>query len=713
MEFDISQKKYGNFVVIAATGLFLTYQIPEKFLDMKLGKLCLVPMRQGKSVKTFVALFLEFTEKPHFPCQEIISYVPFTNQVPEVLISIMKWVAEYYLFPFERVLPNIAPKFVWNVEKHSVLFKRLSKFFHIDDKNQYYINQENNKKGIKGETILPLREQIDLSSEQENVYHQILLKPNSVCLLHGVTGSGKTEIYLKIAQNVIQNKKTVLILVPEIALTPQMSSRFRAVFQNDLAILHSGLTSNEYEKEWFKIHLGFVKIVLGVRTSIFTLLENIGLIIVDEEHDGSYKSQDLPPYQARDIAVLRAKKEKALCILGSATPSVETMYNALQGKYEYFKLENKYSNNTVDSIIIDSKKNMNLPSKLKEGNYPLKSTQISFQNDSISSEVCSLLKEKKDKGEQSIVIINRRGYINFAICAECTSPLKCPRCSVTTTLHQNGSIEICHYCGYRENKRKNCPTCHSTHFLLKGIGTQNIEEQIQTLIPNLKIDRLDRDVLTSNTKLNEIIENFRIGKTDCLVGTQMLAKGHDFPKVTLVVILHVEDSLFLPDFRASERTFQLLTQAMGRAGRGEKKGTVVLQSLIIGHPVIEMSLNNKVDDFMNREISLRKIGFHPPFSRQILFEIRHRNKEKALTLSNKLKEYLVSHWKLNQFNPLKVRLAGPYSATIEKIRDEFRMQLCISSSRDYHPFILFPKEISHDKELISCLRIDVDPYSFL
>ena len=713
MEFLENQKKYGNFAVIAGKGLFLTYQIPEKFVEMKVGRFCLVPMKQGKETKTFVALFLEFCEKPEFKCQDIIDFVPYTNHVPDVLISIMKWVAEYYLFPFARVLSNIAPSFIWNIEKHPLLFKRMAKFFQLNEYNQYVINQEWNKKAIKGEVVLPLREQIDLTSEQENVYQHILLKINSVCLLNGVTGSGKTEIYLKIAQNVILNKKNVLILVPEIALTPQMSSRFRAVFQSDLAILHSGLTSNEYEKEWFKIHFGLVKIVLGVRTSVFTLLENIGLIIVDEEHDGSYKSQDLPPYQARDIAVLRAKKENALCILGSATPSVESMYNAMQGKYEYFKLENKFSNNTVDSLIIDSKKSINLPAKLKAGNYPLKSTQISFQNEGISAEVCSLLKEKKAKGEQSMVILNRRGYVNFAICAECSSSLKCPRCSVTTTLHQNATLEICHYCGYRENKRKTCPSCHSSHFFLRGIGTQNIEEQIHSLIPDLTIDRLDRDVLTSNTKLNEIIENFRIGKTDCLVGTQMLAKGHDFPKVTLVVILHVEDSLFLPDFRAAERTFQLLTQSMGRAGRGSKKGMVVLQSLIIGHPVIEMSLNNNVSAFMERELSLRKLGFHPPFSRQILFEVRHKKKEKVVLLSNKLKDYLVSFWKENQFNSTKVRLAGPYFATIEKIRDEYRMQLCISSKRELHPFSLFPKEVYHDKELISCLRIDVDPYSFL
>lgn len=713
MEMDEKEKSYGHFVVVAGTGLLLTYLVPKKFSQIKMGKFCYLPMRQGKTTKIFVGLFLGFCEKPSFVCQEIIGDVPFTNKVPENLITIIKWVAEYYLFPFEKVFCNLAPSFVWNTDKHGPLQKRLTKIFCKNENDQYEIHKNIVHKNLKGEISFPKREQIDLTQEQNIVFQEMMAKKDGICLLHGVTGSGKTEIYLKIAQKIIFTQKTALILVPEIALTPQMSSRFRAVFQNDLAILHSGLTANEYEREWFKIHLGFAKVVLGVRTSVFSLLENIGLIIVDEEHDGSYKSQDAPPYHARDVAVLRAKKEQALCILGSATPSVESMYNAINLKYHYFKLENKYSNHVVDSLVIDSKKEMKIPAKLKQGNYPLRSSQVAFEQDAVSLEVCSLLKETKEKGEQSMVILNRRGFVNFAICADCASALKCPRCAVTTTLHNNGKIELCHYCGFRSEKRKNCPSCHSTHFLDRGVGTQNIEGQIQNLIPELKIARLDRDVLTSNSRLTEIIENFRLGKTDCLVGTQMLAKGHDFPKVTLVVVLHVEDSLFLPDFRASERTFQLLTQAMGRAGRGDQKGMVVLQSLIIGHPVISLSLSNNVKDFISRELSIRKLGFHPPYSRQILFEIHHCKKEKAMALAQKLKGDFVTFWKSCQYDPKQVRLAGPYFATLEKLKDEYRVQICVSSVREIHPFCLFPREVIHDKELLPYIRIDVDPYSFL
>lgn len=704
---------YGKFAVIANTGLLLIYAIPKKIENIQTGKFCLLPMKRGKEVKTYVGLFLGFCDPPEFSCQFILEFAPYTKKVPDNLLSTIKWASEYYLIPFEKMLPFIAPSFVWNVEKYENLQKKLSKMFIKLDENMYNINANIFCKLMKGEIKLPLREHIDLTEEQNFIFQKIITKKEGTILLHGVTGSGKTEIYLKISQIMIANQKTVLVLVPEIVLTPQMSARFRAVFQNNLAILHSKLTTNEYEREWFKIHLGFAKVVLGVRTSVFSLLENIGVIIVDEEHDTSYKSQDFPCYHARDLAVLRAKTEKALCILGSATPSIESMYNAMQGKYSYFKLENKYSNHTVDSVVIDTKKYINLPSKLKFGKYPLKSSQIVFENDGISFEVLNLLKENKEKNEQSIIIVNRRGFVNYALCAECASPLICPNCSVTTTIHNNGVFELCHYCGFRIEKRKNCPSCHSSYFINHGIGTQNVEEQIQKHILNLKIARLDKDVLTSNSRLTEIIENFRIGETDCLIGTQMLAKGHDFPNVTLVVILHVEDSLFLPDFRSSERTFQLLTQAMGRAGRGQKKGKVVLQSLVIGHPVIEMSLSNNVEEFVKRELSLRRLGFHPPYSRQILIEIRNKKRENVLIIANKIKSNLVIFWEKNNYSISQIHLAGPYFATIEKLNNDFRMHLCISSAREIHPVKIIPESILRDKELLRYMKIDVDPYSFL
>ncbi len=707
------EKKFGEFIVVGATGLLLTYEIPKAFYGIKLSSFWLVPMRKGKITQEYVALFIGFCAKPLFPCQNVISPVEYTNSLPDHYLAFLTWIAEYYLFPLEKVVPLIAPKFLWNAQKHTILFNRMSKFFKRNDNLEYEFFAHKFKKQIKGEVLLPKRESIHLTTDQNIIYNKLLLMNEGIALLHGVTGSGKTEIYIKLSQDILNKNKTVLVLVPEITLTPQMTSRFRAVFGNDLAIVHSGLTQLEYELEWFKIHLGFAKIVLGVRTAIFSFLKNIGLIIIDEEHDNSYKSQDSLPYHARDLAIVRAKKEQALCLLGSATPSVESMYNVYQKKYEYFKLDSKYSNQNVENIIIDSRKYIPSINKKKLQAVQLKSSQISFSEEAISPEIYDLLQQRKKNSEQSIIIINRRGYVNFAICTQCASPLRCPNCAVTTTLHEKAQVELCHYCGYREIKRKSCPSCHSHHFIYKGVGTQQIEDLIQRKLPELKIARLDRDVLTSNTKLSGILEKFRTRETDCLIGTQMLAKGHDFPFVTLVVVLHVEDALYLPDFRSAERTFQLLNQAMGRAARGTKPGTVVLQSLSVGHPVIEMALKNSVEEFIQRELKLRKFGFHPPYSRQILLEVRSGNKEKVEYLANKIKHMLIQYWQEKKIDSHALRLAGPYNATIEKINQEYRMQLCISTIKEIHPFYIFPKLILADKELIGRLRIDVDPFSFL
>ncbi len=706
-------KKFGEFIVVGATGLLLTYEIPLAFSDIKLSSFWLVPMRKGKTTHEYVALFIGFCAKPLFPCQNVLAPVPYSKTLPENYLAFLHWIAEYYLFPLEKVVPLIAPKFFWNAAKHAILFGRLDKYFKRNSHFDYEMLAHKFKKQIKGEVILPKREAINLTAEQDLIYNELSTMNEGIALLHGITGSGKTEIYIKLSQFILTKNKTVLVLVPEITLTPQMTSRFRAVFGNDLAIVHSGLTHLEYELEWFKIHLGFAKIVLGVRTSVFSFLTNIGLIIIDEEHDSSYKSQDSLPYHARDLAIVRAKKEQALCLLGSATPSVESMYNVYQKKYAYFKLDSKYSKQSVENIIIDSRKYLPANHKKQLLSPQLKSSQITFSEEAISPEIYDLLQNRKKNSEQSIIIINRRGYVNFAICAQCASPLRCPNCAVTTTLHEKAQVELCHYCGFRESKRKSCPTCHSPHFIYKGVGTQQIEDLIQRKLPELKLARLDRDVLTSNSKLSDILEKFRTRETDCLIGTQMLAKGHDFPFVTLVVVLHVEDALYLPDFRSAERTFQLLNQAMGRAARGTKPGTVVLQSLSTGHPVIEMALKNSVDEFIQRELKLRKFGFHPPYARQILLEIRAGKKDKVEFLANKIKTMLIEYWQEQKIAARAIRLAGPYYATIEKINQEFRMQLCISTVKEIHPFYIFPKKVLADKELIGRLRIDVDPFSFL
>lgn len=693
-----AQQKYGNLGVVASCGLLLTYAIPEIFWNATVGTLFVVPLRSGKQLKSCVGVFLGWCEKPTFVCSEVSSVLPFAFSQQEC--DLLEWVANYYLIAFEKTLPLLAPSFVWDTRKHTDLHKRLG-----------LLSAEKNKP-IRGEVNLPPRHLIALNEAQELATQSILASTHSTTLLYGVTGAGKTEVYLTIAKHILGQGKSVLILVPEIVLTPQMSMRFRAVFGNSMAILHSGLTSVEYMREWLKICCGEVNMVLGVRTAIFCPLKNLGLVVVDEEHDQSYKNAEQPGYHARDVAVMRAKLSGAKCLLGSATPSLESMYNVKSGKYHYVELMHKYSRSQVEGMILDAKKQMP-PQGHKTNKVVLKSSQVDSRFELIAPQILDLIRENKRNAGQCMVLINRRGFINFALCAHCGTSLMCPNCSVTTTLHRNGQLEICHYCAYQVKTRQSCGACGAQDFLLRGFGSQNVEHTLQTQIPELRIERLDRDVMTSNTRLNQIIENFRTGAVDCLVGTQLLAKGHDFPNVTLVVILHLEDALFLPDFRSAERTFQLLTQAMGRAGRGAQAGKVVLQSFVPEHPILSFALQSDWSGFLTRELKLRELSGHPPFSRQILIEVRHRIQDKSLEISKILRDKLVMHWEKSGLTAREVRLAGPYPASIERIEDAYRSHICIHFSKALHPGKVVEKKLFSDPEFAKWTRVQVDPYSFL
>ena len=694
----LSENSFANFIIVANGGLSLTYAVPPAFACLKAGDLCLLTL--GRSKKTVVGVFLEFCPKPSFSCVDMLYLYPLPISFDKNHLNLFFWISEYYLTPLGKVMHLLAPGFLWNPAKFDALQKRWDNF-------------ENEKtKKIKGEIYLEPNSHIELNTEQNAAYENIFHNAQLPTLLHGVTGSGKTEVYLKCAQKVILQGKKVLVLVPEIALTPQMSARFRRVFGDDLAVLHSGLNATDGMREWLKVFKQTAKIVLGVRTAIFCPLQNIGLILVDEEHDSSYKSSEMPCTHSRDVAVVRAKKEGAICVLGSATPSLESYANVQLNKYNFVQLKEKFSLNVVDSFVINAKEEFDLSKKQSNIAF-LRSSVVEFHDSGISSVIVNAIKENKEKNQQSMVLINRRGYVNYALCSSCATPLSCPKCSVSTTLHQQGRTEICHYCGFQTPLRKICLKCGGHSFFMNGIGTQNVEEKLQNFLPQLKISRIDRDVMTSNTRLTKIIEDFRTGEIDCLVGTQLLAKGHDFARVTLVVLLHLEDSLFLPDFRSAERTFQLILQSMGRAGRGIIPGRVLLQSFVTNHPVVKMALEHKCEEFLERELKMRKLAWHPPFSRQILFQISHTQLKLAQQLGENLRNLLVSHWKTMGFAQNEIRLAGPYEATIAKMNNEFRYQLCLNFNRNLHPKNITPKEIWLNKDFLGHLKIDVDPLSFL
>jgi primosomal protein N' (replication factor Y) len=688
--------QYGLFAVANATAHELTYEIPEEMLAQMLpGVLCELPV-QGRRA---VGVFLSICSKPSFTCRPVAGLVPDCPALKPRVLELVQWLSHYYLSPLGRSIHLAAPGFVWNAAAHA---KRLKRQERAAAKKERSIAPSAPKPQ-------PLK---TLNPEQSNVRDDLrALDPGHTALLQGVTGSGKTEVYLHLVRDALDAGGRALILLPEIALTPQMCERFRVHFPEELAVLHSGLSNAEHEREWFRVARGEARVVLGVRSAVFAPVEDLRLIVVDEEHEQSYKCDEFPCYHARDVAVKRAQLENARCILGSATPSLESYLNAERGKYKKVMLRAKHSRQTNRVEIFQYRPKIHSTGGLARG--IVRSSQFSFQGHVMAPGVVELLRETHSRGEQSMVILNRRGFAQFALCGDCGTALQCPHCSVSTTLHARGSKELCHYCGFSRPTLKHCPSCGSEKLVQMGLGTQNMEQELTERIPGLVVDRLDRDVLTSTSRLSEIINRFRTGETQCLVGTQMLSKGHDFPRVTLVVILNVEDGLFVPDFRASERTFQLLCQASGRTGRGELPGLIAVQSLGASHPVVSLALEGNVERFLADELKMRQLGWHPPVCRQVLIEMQHSSEAHLMQLGLLLQKELASAWTTLGLTPQNVRLTGPLPAVLSKLRGQYRVHLVIAAQRDVHPSKLFPQELMFRKEFQNLLKVDVDPFSFL
>lgn len=683
--------QYGLFAVANATAHELTYELPSSVVDqLSVGALCELPLKGRRAI----GVFIEFCPKPEFACKPVLQIVPECPPLKSQVISLIRWLASYYLAPLGRSIHLAAPGFVWNSAAHAKRLKRMSKVAKISAQ-------------VPGPA--PLK---TLNPEQSLALSELKqVEFGHVALLQGVTGSGKTEIYLHLVQEALNAGGCALILLPEIALTPQMCERFRIHFPTQLAVLHSGLTSVQYEREWFRVCRGEAKVVLGVRSAVFAPLENIKLIVVDEEHEQSYKCDEFPCYHARDLAVKRAQLEGARCVLGSATPSLESYLNADRGKYKRVLLNVKHSRQNCRSELFQFRPKLHSTGGLSRG--VVRSSQFSFQGHAIAPGIIELLSKVHARGEQSMVILNRRGFAQFALCGDCGTALQCPHCSVSTTLHARGTKELCHYCGFTRPLLQHCTSCGSSKLVQMGMGTQNIEHEISERIPGLVVDRLDRDVLTSQTRLSEIISRFRDGQTHCLVGTQMLSKGHDFPRVTLVVILNVEDGLFIPDYRASERTFQLLCQASGRTGRGELPGLIAVQALGASHPVVSLALGSQVEQFLIEELKLRQLGWHPPVCRQILIEMQHSSEAHLMHMGSVLQKELSSAWISAGFSPQNVRLTGPMPAVLAKLKGQHRVHLIISAQREIHPSRLVPSELLFRKDFQNLIKIDVDPFSFI
>ncbi len=527
-----------------------------------------------------------------------------------------------------------------------------------------------------GDTVLgPVeREDLRASEDQSHAITEIMdsvkAGKDDTFLLHGVTGSGKTFVYLSILEEVLKQGKTAIVLIPEIALTPQTVRRFWSWFGDQIAVLHSRMSDGERYDAWRHLQTGRFKVAIGPRSAILAPLDNLGLIIVDEEHEASYKQSDpAPRYNARDLAVMRAKMNGAVCVLGSATPSLESWHNAISKKYRLLSLPSR--------IKIDKERDGSL-AEIRLVNLSVFSKQGSMMGQ-ISPVLKSAIDERLSKGQQSILLQNRRGYSPRVQCKNCAEVIECPNCSVSLTYHSRDATLRCHYCGHNEKPPKVCPHCHTAALDVPGAGTQRIELQLTKLFPKARIGRLDADSTTKKNAHFDILEAFRKHELDVLVGTQMVAKGLDFENVTLVGIVNADTGLYFPDFRASERTFQLLTQVAGRSGRGKYQGEVILQTNNPGDPTIRFSTKQDFLGFAKMELDNRQATGYPPFGKMIAVEFKGPDLQRVIQTADQWTKTI------GVLLPDGVELLGPAEAFLARIKNTYR----------YQTFIKVPDSISY------------------
>ena len=513
-------------------------------------------------------------------------------------------------------------------------------------------------------------------------------------LLEGVTGSGKTEVYLNAIEAALAMGRGVLLLVPEIGLTPAVAGQFHQRFGERVAILHSAFHDSERAQEWRRIRSGEASVVIATRSGVFAPVQNLGLIIVDEEHDQSYKQQETPRYHGRDVAVVRARNENAVIVLGSATPSLETRYNAEHGKYTRLVLPARIERRPMPQVSVIDMRHEFLETR----------KQATF-----SRALIDAVTERLENGEQTMLLLNRRGFSSFVACRACGERLQCVNCSVTLTYHKRDRRMLCHYCNYATPVPDRCPKCSSDYLQFIGVGSERLEQELGAFFPKARIARLDRDTVGGKRDYETILAGFRARHYDILVGTQMIAKGHDIPNVTLVGIVNADLGLGLPDFRAAERTFQLLTQAAGRAGRGETPGIVLIQTVQPEHYAIQCAAEQNYEKFYRKEIEFRRLMYYPPFGALASIIIRSTNEEDALSRSAALGRLL---------NPAPegVRVMGPAPAPVLRVKTEYRYQMLLKTAgRKRLGEILADvrRFAAAEKWGPANLAIDVDPMTLL
>jgi primosomal protein N' (replication factor Y) len=545
---------------------------------------------------------------------------------------------------------------------------------------------------------LPL--ELLLTPEQEKSLDQIQnaldRREYHAFLMHGITGSGKTEVYIRAMKYALEQGRSSLMLVPEIALTPFFSQRLRAVFGKEVAILHSSLSSGERFDEWRRLRQGSARIAIGTRSAVFAPLRNIGLVIVDEEHDPSYRQHESPFYNARDVAVKRASFAGAVAVLGSATPALESFYNAEAGKYTYLHLPNRIAGRPLATAEM-----IDMRDVFKQAGKDI----------AISPRLAEAITETHANGEQIIILLNRRGFSQFVLCRSCGETLRCKNCDITLTFHRRASQLICHYCSYKVRVPEECPFCKSEFLHFVGEGTEQIEDMLRRRFPDLTIARVDRDTVSRRRDMESILHKFSLGETDMLVGTQMLAKGHDFPNVTLVGVISVDLGLGLPDFRSAERTFQLLTQVAGRAGRGDRPGRVLIQTYHPEHYALRHARLQDYEGFYAEETRYRERMGYPPYFVVASILIHHKDLGHAAETASIIRGCM------DEANTAKTcRILGPASASLGRLKGEHRLQIIIKSPNRKALREMLDIALSNAESAGADLRaahVEIDPVNLL
>lgn len=669
--------------VDAPIGKALTYLKPSGLeTDIPRGQSVTVPL--GKRKASGVVLGESAPTNDGFELKEILETDSERPVLPETYLKWLEWVAHYYIYPLGQVVSTTFPP----LKKHSRIKKQ--------------------------QTVIPeveLSESPDLTAEQSHALDEIRSSHDfKVHLLHGVTGSGKTEVYLNSIQDVIDRGETALVLVPEISLTPQLVQRFSARFPEKVSVIHSHLTEREKTNQWWNVVDKKTPILIGARSALFCPIENLGLIVVDEEHEPSFKQEEKLKYHARDAAIMRAKLVNCPIVLGSATPSLESWQNAKSGKYNLVQMKSRVGDRNLPSVEVVDLKDVKAEKK-QNYNQESSSDRPFWMTEALHEKLVETLEE----GNQAAIFLNRRGMAQTVVCKSCGHNYECPNCAISLTLHGSSHM-VCHYCDYSEKLKDTCPACGSVDVESIGLGTEQIESSLMQMFPDKVIARADRDEISKRSELEDLISRMESGEIDILVGTQMIAKGLDFPKLMMVGLALADIGMNMPDFRASERIFQLLTQVSGRAGRhSDDGGNVVIQTYNPEHSGLVSSLNADYEGFAEKELDERKAYSYPPFGKLALVKLTAKSFDQAEKLGALVYER-ASKLKASSDRYANIQLLGPCPAPLVKIRNTFRYQLLLKAPVESalqsfcYQFLSDPKKWAPSGTKV---QIDVDPLSML